>query len=136
MVGTLPISASPFPGIEEQIVQVLLPDNDVDKGLFAGPWDSNLDISLGYADTGVDIPHNQNAMMDIHFFARRDVNMLIEGVEHHFPEKSGLIIETGDLHTFVDSSPNHYHFMTQKPGPRGEEDNVLVRCIHLCYQDA
>ena len=69
-------------------MQVLLPDNDVDKGVFAGTWDSDLDISLGCADRGVDVPHNQNALMEIHFFARRDVNMLIEGVEHHFPEKS------------------------------------------------
>ena len=75
-------------------------------------------------------------MMEIYFFARGDVNMLIEGVEHHSPELSCLIIEPSDVRTFVDSSPNHYNFLTQKPGPRGEGDNVLARCIHLCYQDA
>ena len=75
-------------------------------------------------------------MMEIYFFARGDVNMLIEGVEHHSPELSCLIIEPSDVRTFVDSSPNHYNFLTQKPGPRGEGDNVLARCIHLCYRDA
>ncbi len=75
-------------------------------------------------------------MMEIYFFARGHVNMLIEGVEHRSPEKSCLIIEPGDVRTFVDSSPNHYNFLTQKPGPRGEGDNVLARCIHLCYRNA
>ena len=76
-------------------MQVFLPDNDVDKGWFAGTWDSDLDISLGCTNTSVDIPHHLNAMMGIYFFALGDVNMLIEGVEHHFPEKSCLIIEAG-----------------------------------------
>ncbi|MEM7365482.1 MAG: AraC family ligand binding domain-containing protein [Pseudomonadota bacterium] len=110
-------------------MQVFRPDNDVDKGWFAGPWDSDLDISLGYANTGVDIPHHHKTMREIYFFARGDVTMLIDGVEHHFPEQSCVIIEPGEVHTFVDSSPDHYHFVIQTPGLQGDAaiaDKVLA----------
>lgn len=38
-------------------MRIVQPDLAIDKGWFAGPWDSDLDISIGYANTGVNEPH-------------------------------------------------------------------------------
>ena len=40
------------------------------KGWFAGPWDSNLAISIGFANEGVDEPHVHSQVTEIYLVAR------------------------------------------------------------------
>lgn len=41
------------------------------KGWYCGPWDSELEISLGYANQGVDEPHPHLRMRDPFYGPRR-----------------------------------------------------------------
>jgi hypothetical protein len=41
-----------------------------EKGWYAGPWNSSLPISIGYANTGIDQPHWHRQVTEIYLIAR------------------------------------------------------------------
>ena len=99
------------------------------KGWYCGPWDSDLGISLGYANQGVDEPHVHRQMTEIYFMARGTAVMRIERETIALEQDQVLVVEPGEAHTFLSSSPDHFHFVIQVPGLYGERaqaDKVLV----------
>ena len=104
-------------------------DRSIAKGWYAGPWDSHLDISIGYANEGVDEPHLHERMTEIYFMARGTVEMRVETETVVLGAGEVIIVEPGEAHTFLSSSPDHFHFVIQAPGLVGEEarrDKVKV----------
>jgi len=102
---------------------------DIPKGWYAGPWDSDLDISLGFANEGVDEAHLHRRMREIYFMARGSVEMRVEQETVTLGQDDIIIIEPGEAHTFLSSSPDHFHFVIQTPGLQGDAakaDKVLV----------
>ena len=102
------------------------------KGWLCGPWDSDLDISLGYANQGVDEPHVHRQMTEIYFMARGTATMRVEGETIELEQDQVIVIEPGEAHTFLSSSPDHFHFVIQTPGLTGERakaDKVPVSAI-------
>lgn len=105
------------------------PDPSKPKGWYAGPWDSALDISIGYANEGVDDPHEHRQMTEVYFIARGSVEMRIEGQKVVAHEGEAVIVEPGEAHTFLSNSPDYFHFIIQTPGLMGEDaqaDKVAV----------
>lgn len=101
------------------------------KGWYCGPWNSALGISLGYANTGVDEPHLHRRMTEIYFMARGTAVMRVESETIELVQDQILVVEPGEAHTFLSSSPDHFHFVIQVPGLQGEEaaaDKVLLPC--------
>lgn len=99
------------------------------KGWYCGPWDSDLNLSVGYANTGVDEPHVHQQMTEIYFMARGTAVMRVEDETIELRPGQILVIEPGEAHTFVSSSSDHFHFVIQTPGLQGVEarrDKVLV----------
>jgi mannose-6-phosphate isomerase-like protein (cupin superfamily) len=99
------------------------------KGWLCGPWDSELEISLGYANQGVDEPHVHRQMTEIYFFARGTATMRVEGKTIELAQDTVVVIEPGEAHTFLSSSPDHFHFVIQTPGltgARARADKVPV----------
>ena len=104
-------------------------DPSIAKGWYLGPWDSELDISLGFANEGVDEPHLHKRMTEIYFMARGTVEMRIEGETVTLGAEDVIVVEPGEAHTFTSSSPDHFHFVIQTPGLVGDEaraDKVVV----------
>ena len=102
---------------------------DIAKGWYTGPWDSNLHISIGYANEGVDEPHLHRRMTEIYFMARGTVEVRVEMDTVALSEDDVIVIEPGEAHTFLSSSSDHFHFVIQTPGLVGEEaqtDKILV----------
>ena len=91
------------------------------KGWYCGPWDSSLSISLGYANEGVDEPHLHRRMTEIYFVARGIAVMRVEEETVVLEQDQVLVVEPGEAHTFVSSSPDHFHFVIQTPGLQGEQ---------------
>ena len=99
------------------------------KGWYLGAWNSNLDISVGYANEGVDEPHLHRRMTEIYFMARGTVEMRVEMETVVLAEDEVIVVEPGEAHTFLSSSPDHFHFVIQTPGLVGEEakaDKILL----------
>jgi len=61
--------------------------------------------------------------------ARGTVEMRIEMETVVLAEDEVIVVEPGEAHTFLSSSPDHFHFVIQTPGLIGDEarvDKVLV----------
>jgi len=104
-------------------------DTERAKGWYLGPWDEDLDLSVGYANQGVDEPHLHRRMTEIYMMARGTAEMRVEGQTVSLDEGQVIVIEPGEAHTFLSSSPDHFHFVIQCPGLHGEAaraDKVAV----------
>lgn len=109
-------------------------DENVAKGWYLGPWNSSLDISLGYANRGVDEPHFHRRMQEVYFIARGTVEMRIETETVTLHAGQMIVVEPGEAHTFLACSPDHFHFVIQTPGLQGEQarqDKVPVQRSRL-----
>ena len=99
------------------------------KGWYLGPWNSDLQLSVGYANEGVDEPHLHRRMTELYLMAQGTATMRVERETILLGEGQVVVIEPGEAHTFLSSSPDHFHFVIQVPGLVGEEarrDKVLV----------
>jgi len=95
----------------------LLPD----KGWYTGPWDSTLEISVGYANAGVDEPHVHQRITEIYLVARGESEVRVEKQTVHLGAGDMLVIEPGEAHTFLSSSIGYLHFVIHTPGLAGAE---------------
>jgi mannose-6-phosphate isomerase-like protein (cupin superfamily) len=91
------------------------------KGWYLGPWNADLAVSIGYAHTGIDDPHLHNQMTEIYMMARGTAEMRVEAQTLLLSERQVIVIEPGEAHTFLSSSPDHFHFVVQVPGLQGRE---------------
>jgi mannose-6-phosphate isomerase-like protein (cupin superfamily) len=91
------------------------------KGWLAGPWDSGLAISVGFATVGIDEPHLHTRITEIYLVARGDAVLRVEHETIDVHPGDVLIVEPGEAHTFTSSSENYFHFVVHVPGFAGDE---------------
>jgi quercetin dioxygenase-like cupin family protein len=91
------------------------------KGWLAGPWDSDLAVSVGFANEGVDEPHVHSRITEIYLVARSSSSVRVEQGTIELQEGDALIIEPGEAHTFLGSSADYLHFVIHTPGLAGGE---------------
>jgi mannose-6-phosphate isomerase-like protein (cupin superfamily) len=91
------------------------------KGWYWGPWNADLAISVGFANTGVDEPHLHRRMTEIYLIASGTAAMRVEAETVLLTAGQVIAIEPGEAHTFLGSSEDHFHFVIQVPGLQGAE---------------
>jgi mannose-6-phosphate isomerase-like protein (cupin superfamily) len=96
-------------------------DPSVAKGWYAGPWNSDLTVSVGYANAGVDEPHVHSRVAEIYMVARGTSEMRVEQETIMLRAGDVIVVEPGEAHTFLSSSPGYFHFVCHVPGLSGEE---------------
>jgi mannose-6-phosphate isomerase-like protein (cupin superfamily) len=105
-------------GKQVQFKQANLND---DKGWYAGPWDSNLPISVGFANKGIDQPHVHSQVTEIYLVARGTAEIRVEKKTLTLSTGDMIIVDPGEAHTFLSSSPDYLHFVIHTPGLTGEK---------------
>jgi mannose-6-phosphate isomerase-like protein (cupin superfamily) len=93
---------------------------DLAKGWYAGPWNSPLGISVGYACTGVDEPHLHTQICEIYLIACGSAIARVGEQSINLQGGDMLVVEPGEPHTFLDSTPDYFHFVIHWPGVMGE----------------
>lgn len=91
------------------------------KGWFAGPWNSDLDISVGFANSGIDDPHAHTRVTEIYLVAHGSSSIRVEEETIELREGDALIIDAGEAHTFLGNSEDYLHFVIHTPGLSGEK---------------
>jgi mannose-6-phosphate isomerase-like protein (cupin superfamily) len=91
-----------------------------DKGWYAGPWNSALPIAVGYANRGIDDPHLHTEIAEIYLVARGTSLLRIEQETLRLSAGDMIVVERGEAHTFLESSPDYFHFVLHVPGLAGE----------------
>ena len=90
------------------------------KGWYAGPWNSQLTISVGYATAGIDEPHLHTHVTEIYLIARGTAQVRVEKATLTLATGDMLVVEPGEAHTFLSSTPDYLHFVIHTPGVAGE----------------
>ena len=91
------------------------------KGWYTGPWNSELAISVGYANVGLDEPHFHTKITEIYLIARGTSVVQVEAEKVALSMGDMLVVEPGEAHTFLESSADYFHFVIHTPGLAGEE---------------
>jgi len=60
-----------------------------DKGWYFGKWNSTIDISVGYANKGIDEPHLHTKISEVYLIARGTSVMRVEN--------ESIILSAGDV---------------------------------------
>lgn len=81
------------------------------KGWLAGPWESALPVSLGYAAEGIDEPHVHPHLTEIYLVARGTSRLRVGLETIELSAGSVVIVDAGEPHTFLASSPDYLHFV-------------------------
>jgi len=84
-------------------VRIETTDPDIAKGWYWGPWNAGLEISVGFANTGVDEPHLHQKMTEIYMIARGTAEMRVETQTVLLSEGQVIAVEPGEAHTFLSS---------------------------------
>lgn len=79
---------------------------------------------MGYANAGIDEPHYHRELREVYLVARGSSLMKVAGEELRLIAGDVIVVEPGEVHTFVDSSPDYFHFVLHCPPLKG--DKVLV----------
>lgn len=93
----------------------------VPKGWYVGPWNSDVQVSVGYANKGVNEPHAHTRITEIYMVARGSSVIRVEQETITLQAGDIIIIEPGEAHTFLSNSPDYFHFVIHTPGLAGEE---------------
>lgn len=102
----------------------LLSKDDSPKGWYLGPWDSNLEIPIGYANQGIQEHHYHNEMNDIYLIASGTSTAIVNGREVKLKKGDVLVVEPLEKHTFKESSDDYFHFVINMPFVK--EDKVTI----------
>lgn len=93
---------------------------DSGKGWFVGPWNSEVPVAIGWADRGVNEPHRHDEMSEIYLVARGRSVARVAGRDVSLGIGDMLVVEPGEAHTFLSSSPDYLHFVVQAPFVNGD----------------
>lgn len=85
------------------------------KGWFVGPWNSGVPVAIGFADTGVNEPHIHDEMFETYLVASGHSVAEVDGRRVALEAGDMLVVEPGEVHTFVESSDDYRHFVVQAP---------------------
>jgi quercetin dioxygenase-like cupin family protein len=99
----------------------LTPSTNDPKGWFAGPWNSTVPAAVGYANTGIDIRHYHAEMYEIYLVAQGESVAIVNDQRVRLKAKDVLIVEPGEVHTFVESTDDYFHFVIQTPFVPGDK---------------
>jgi mannose-6-phosphate isomerase-like protein (cupin superfamily) len=88
------------------------------KGWLAGPWESTLPVSIGYASEGIDEPQVHPALAEVYLVARGSSRLRVGSETLDLVPASVVIVEAGEAHTFLASSSDYMHFVLHVPAPQ------------------
>ena len=85
------------------------------KGWYAGPWNSDLPVPVGYANAGIDEPHVHRDLFEVYLVARGTSVIRVEQESVSLCAGDMIIVEPGEALTFLENSPDYLHFVVHAP---------------------
>ena len=105
-------------------------DESTPKGWFIGPWDSKVPIPIGYANTSIDEMHYHAKMYEIYLVAQGQSTAFVGRQEVNLRAGDALVVESGEMHTFTDSTQDYLHFVIQAPFVEGDRSVPEIPTSH------
>ena len=96
-------------------------DGQAVKGWFVGPWNSSIPVAVGYANAGVREQHYHAEMYEVYLVAQGKSTVVVDDQTVILEAGSVLIVEPGEVHTFIESTSDYYHFVVHTPVVKGDK---------------
>jgi len=110
----------------------------LEKGWLTGAWESGGDITIsglpflvniGFANRGTDEPHLHARITEIYLVGRGSAQVRIGQQSVTLIAGDLLVVEPGEAHTFLSSSPDYFHFVLHIPGLVGDEARTEKKLV-------
>ena len=79
---------------------------------------------IGYANQGINERHLHRELCEVYLVARGNSTIIVNDKPITLDAGDVIVVEPGEVHTFVESTPDYFHFVLQCPPVKG--DKVLV----------
>ena len=79
---------------------------------------------IGFANEGVDEPHYHRELCEVYLVARGSSAIVVDETLIALGPGDVIVVEPGEVHTFVESTPDYFHFVLHCPPVRG--DKVVI----------
>ena len=104
-------------------------DPAVPKGWLAGPWNSAVPVSVGFATQAIDDPHVHDRVTEIFLVARGSATARVRSENVEIGAGDVLFVEPGEPHTFLRASEDALLYVVHAPGLEGEEASLERRSV-------
>lgn len=99
------------------------------KGWLIGPWNSKNELSIGYANTGLDEPHVHGIVTEIYLVGQGNAVVRVNKQTINICAEDVLQIEPGEGHSFRANTEDYFHFVIHHPGLAGNKARVDKRPV-------
>jgi quercetin dioxygenase-like cupin family protein len=111
-------------------------NRDRAKGWYLGAWNSELALAIGYAWEGINDPHLHRRITEIYLVGAGTAELRVEQETFQLEAGDVVVIEPGEAHTFLASSPEYFHFVLHVPSlppddMAAEREPVRASCLGL-----
>ena len=80
--------------------------------------------AIGFATEGIDEPHYHQRLREVYLVAGGSSVIVVDDVRVTLRAGDVIVVEPGEIHTFVESTRDYFHFVLHCPAEGG--DKVLV----------
>ncbi len=94
------------------------------KGWYLGPWNSEIEVPIGFANEGIKEKHVHHKMNEIYLIARGTSTIEVDDKEITLKEGDIIVLEPNEIHTFKDSSKDYLHFVIHTPFVKDDKELV------------
>lgn len=77
--------------------------------------------AIGFANVGINAPHYHRELREVYLVARGRSTLLLDGQEITLAAGDVLVVEPGEVHTFLASTPDYFHFVLHCPRIQGDK---------------
>jgi mannose-6-phosphate isomerase-like protein (cupin superfamily) len=77
--------------------------------------------AIGFATRGIDEPHHHRELREVYLVARGSSLLVVDDVPVSLCAGDVVVVEPGEVHTFVESTPDYFHFVLHCPAIRGDK---------------
>ncbi len=97
------------------------PDRGAPKGWYFGPWNSESEISVGYANEAINEPHLHHRTTEVFLVAQGEGDIVVDGASHRVRTGDAILISPGEAHTWTWGSPDFFCFVLHHPAIPGDK---------------
>jgi mannose-6-phosphate isomerase-like protein (cupin superfamily) len=77
--------------------------------------------AIGFANAGINEPHYHRELREVYLIARGSSTMIVDDRRITLQAGDVIVVEPGEVHTFVENTPDYFHFVLHCPMIRGDK---------------
>ncbi len=80
--------------------------------------------AIGFANQGINERHYHRQLCEVYLVVRGSSTIVVNDAPLALHAGDAIVVEPGEIHTFVENTPDYFHFVLHCPPIRG--DKVVV----------